>query len=554
MAGTMINRLRLIRRNGRGITLVELIVVLVILGILASAGIGASVGYAKRAIIEQNQSNAETIYQAAQTALQQLNKSGGIQSSVAGKIVSEDTWIGYIISEHTEYSLNDSNLSPAITSTNKADYDDLHSGTAFANLDASHPNSSAHRIYVLTYYKGNTAGNQNKLVKDLLQPYFADSTVFQGTITIELDVEKSADAYGNIHYSAKCLSVFYDGRAKNGWPSRAFQSGDNEVPSRDATHRKTKSYVGYYDGYKGAAVDTVYLPKVEEGITVKKFTAEYEAVTPTPDPNITPPDDPAPGTTVTPSATPTPVVHTRLTWAATIDHATQNHQKLDHENLLGIGQSVYYRIVLKEGNSVKHVLILNEDFLLDKDPIDGNSHSFNYLSEFVKGSTKINGYDVKTDEYTAVYPENVTKKVTRKYIEVTAKVYVSSNVNDGTGSSDNDSYKGKSKDAIEPILMPLRITYVIVEPENPPPENEDDKETYIEYSLDLTGEGEAYVLTNSMTEAILSIYPNYFTNSSMKGINDTTGIIPFKKGQSAEIDQDKTKWPDEDDTNTETPP
>ena len=548
----MISRLRSIRRNGRGITLVELIVVLVILGILASAGIGASVGYAKRAIIEQNQSNAETIYQAAQTALQQLNKSDGIQSSIAGTIVSEDTWIGYIISEHTEYSLKDSNLSPAITSTNKADYDSLYSGTAFANLDASHPNSSAHRIYVLTYSNGGADSNQSKLVKDLLQPYFADSTVFQGTITIELDVEKSADAYGKIHYSAKCLSVFYDGRAKNGWPSRAFQSGDNEVPSRNATHRNTKSYVGYYDGYKGAAVDTVYLPKVEAGIAVQKFIAEYEAVTPTPDPNITPPEDPDPGTTVTPSPTPTPVVHTRLTWAATIDHATQNHQKLDHENLLGIGQSVYYRIVLKESNSVKYVLILNEDFLLDKNQIDGHKHPYNYLSDFEDGKTSINGYDVKTDEYTAVYPENVTKKVTKKYIEVIAKVYVSNNEDDGTGSSEKDGYKRTRNDAIVPRLMPLRITYVTIEPENPPPEN-NEKETFIEYSLDLTGEGEANVLTNSMTEAILTIYPNYFSNSTMTGVNDTTGIIPFKIGMSTGIDQDKTKWP-EDDTNTESPP
>ena len=170
MAGTMISRLRSIRRNGRGITLVELIVVLVILGILASAGIGASVGYAKRAIIEQNQSNAETIYQAAQTALQQLNKSGGIESTMEGNngIVSEDDWIGYIMSHGVPYSLHDSNLSPAITSTNKADYDSLYSVTTFNNLDSSHPNSSAHRIYILTYSNGGADSNQSKLVKELI--------------------------------------------------------------------------------------------------------------------------------------------------------------------------------------------------------------------------------------------------------------------------------------------------------------------------------------------------------------------------------------------------
>ena len=549
MAGTRISKRRTDHRSVRGMSLVELIVVLAILAILASAGIVSSVGYARRAIIEQNQSNAVTIYQAAQTALQQLNK------SMEGKnlIENEDFWVYRVTKYGKPYTINDNNLSPVINSGNKDKYTSLYSST----IDGTIPNSSAHMIYVLTYYRTNSDDEQNKLVKELIQPYFADSTVFQGTIAIELDVEKSADAYGKIHLSAKCLSVFYDGRSKSGWASKAFKIND-AVPTREEAYRLKTSFIGYYDGYKGAGVDTVYLPKVEQGIAVQKFITEYESVTPTPDPNVTPPADPNPdpGTTTTspaPTATPTPVIHTRLTWSATIDHATLENKHIDHESLLGYKQPVYYRIVLKEGDSVKNVLILNEEFLLDKDNIDGTSHSFDYLTEFRNKSTRINGYDVgEPEEYTAVYPDNTTKKVTRKSIEVMAKVFVSSNADDGTGSSEKDDYRKKSIDTITTVLMPLRITYVTIGPETPSPDNNDEIEDYIEYSLDLTGEGEAYILTDSMTEAILTVYPNDFTDPAMNGINDKSGIIPFKKGKSTEIDQELTKLPD--DTNTESSP
>ena len=59
-------------KNARGITLVELIVVLVIMSILAAAGIGSAVGFVKRSRLTQNEDNANTIYQAVQTALLQM--------------------------------------------------------------------------------------------------------------------------------------------------------------------------------------------------------------------------------------------------------------------------------------------------------------------------------------------------------------------------------------------------------------------------------------------------------------------------------------------------
>ena len=145
MAGTRISKRRTDRRNVRGMSLVELIVVLAIL-----------------AIIEQNQSNAVTIYQAAQTALQQLNK------SMEGKnlIENEDFWVYRVTEYGKPYTINDNNLSPTINSGNKDKYISLYSST----VDGTIPNSSAHMIYVLTYYRTNTDDEQNKLVKELIQP------------------------------------------------------------------------------------------------------------------------------------------------------------------------------------------------------------------------------------------------------------------------------------------------------------------------------------------------------------------------------------------------
>ena len=367
-------------------------------------------------------------------------------------------------------------------------------------------------------------------MKELLQPYFSDATVFQGTMALEFDVEKTADAYGGLHLTAKCLSVFYDSRAKGGWASNASGTeSDTTVPKRDSSYRTSTSLIGYYDGYKGTAVDTVYLPKVQEGVVVKKFTTEYEPVMP----SVTPTEDPAPdpGTTTTPTPEPTPVTHTRLIWAAT----------LDKENLVGSAKDVYYKIELMEGTNIAKVLYLNEDFLRKEDPVNGSKNKFDYFTEFanggtvVGGKTTVNGYEVTEDTYTAVYSDTVTSTVTKKSINVIANVYVT--------SLDNDNYRDKNSEEIIVKLkrMPLRITYVSGEKEKNSDGSYKDKDAYLEYSLDLTGALDdpdlTTVFTDELTKAVITVYPNYFTETYMQGVNDDTGIIPFKKGKSADIDQ-----------------
>ena len=564
MAGTRISNRRADCRSVRGMTLVELIVVLAILAILASAGIGASVGYARRSIIEQNQSNAETIYQAAQTSLQQMQKAGGIYSPSENKVVPIDEWVDKLLNSGTAYAFVNSNLSPDMSSNAtyySGRYTDAENVFTYFDASKAKANESVHMRYVLTYSKKSATSSQSILIRELLLSYFNDassftykdekgntrevsgSTVFGGTMTLEFDVEKSADAYGNLHLTAKCLSVFFDSRAKNGWASNASGSeSDKTVPKRDTSYRINKSLIGYYDGYKGTAVDTVYLPKVQEGIVVKKFTTEYEPVMP----SVTPTGDPEPETTTTPTPEPTPVTHTRLTWAAT----------LDKENLVGSAKDVYYKIDLMNGTNVAQVMYLNEDFLRKEDMVNGTQNKYDYFTEFanggtvVDGKTTVNGYVVTEDTYTAVYSDTVTSTVTKKSINVIANVYVV--------SLENDNYRDKNSEDIILKLkrMPLRISYVSGELDYKSDTDHLPKAAYLEYSLDLTGALDdpdfATVLTKEMTTAVITVYPNYFTDTYMKGVNDVTGIIPFKKGKNTEIDQEEAKLPD--DTNTESSP
>ena len=544
MAVTRISKQRTNRKNGRGMTLVELIVVLVILAILSSAGIGAAVGYVKKSAIETNQKNAETIYQAAQTALQQMQKAGGVFSNENGKVDDINDWVNNLISKGEAYAFDATNLSEdnykernltKYMFENKSYYASLYKDEhEFKNFDPDDElaNESVHMRYVLVYTSKNAENDQGKILKQLLQPYFSDATVFQGTMALEFDVEKSADAYGEIHLTAKCLSVFYDSRTKNGWQSNVWGTiSDKTVPNRDAAYRSGTSLIGYYDGYAGTAVDTVYLPKVQEGIVVKKFTAEYEPVTPT----VIPTGDPDPATTTTPTPEPTPVTHTRLTWAATLDKA----------NLVGSGKDVYYKIDLMNGDTVAKILILNEDFLRQEDPVDGNKHSIDYFTALAnvdiddydeENKPTWNGYDVTVKKYTAVYSNDVKSTVTKKSIVVIANVYVANPGDTSYGKLNNDGITGKFK------KMPLRISYVSGELDYKSDSEHPSKAAYIEYSLDLTGDDNTELYTvpvDTFAKAVITVYPNYFDKSSnMTGVNDGTGIIPFKKGKSTEIDQE----------------
>ena len=511
MAARRNGKLSAIFKSGKGFTLTEMIVVLVVLAILAASGIGAASGYMKRSTLTKNDSNAETIYQAAQTALQQMEKSGGIFSYSDDKIITSEEWIKKLIKDEYAFPFTDKNLSKNMNdnSTYLSNAYVLNKFTTFNVTTPAKANESVHMRYVLNYSKNDASGDQSELVKQLLQPYFYDFTIFTGSITIELDVEKSADAYGKLHYSAKCLSVFFDSRAEGGFTTL---SDDSKVPVRDTAHRAKTSLIGYYDGYKGTVVDTVHLPRVQQGIVVKKFLNESSTEL------VEIKDD---TDTVIEKQE---VTHGWLTWTSTLDTANLNGSKKD----------VYYYLELLNGNNPINVLILNEDFLLSDDVVGNARHSIDYsaLSGFAdKHEWEAHPQKpvVTVDTYPVVYnsdsdSDRFTRTVTRKSITVNARVYVK--------APQDENYRSATSTDIttntDANLLPLKITYV----ENEYNNDKTLKAPYIEYSLDITD-----LMTNQINKARITIFPNYFSGTTMKEINDEKGIIPFKKGVDTDVDQ-----------------
>ncbi len=481
MAGKMISKRSSMRKCGKGYTLVEMIVVLVVLAILAAGGIFSAVGYVKKSTFDQNQSNAEAIYHAVQSGLQQMEKSGKISK-----------WVEDNISKQA-YSFPYTSANPS--SNTKLEETYVWKTYNEFNVATAKPNSSVHMRFVLTYNPDEHNTAESKTVKGLVQPYFYDATIFQGTITIEFDVEKSSDAYKTEHYSAKCLSVFYSSRAKKGWDSipDAYEGSETTVPTRDYTHRRNKSYIGYCEGYKGTSVDTVYLPELQEGIKIKKLAVDFTSVTE------------GEGEEAEEKT------HTWLTWAATNDK----------ENLIGAKKDVYYRFALYNGSNFEKILILNEDFLKDGDTAGGSKKSVDFSGLSTAGST-YQGATVETETYPVAYSDTVSHDITKKNITIDAQVYVKDTSSDG--------YDGAEDSTINSHMKPikLKISYVSDEYDST---GTNKKDPYFEYSIDIT----PFMSVNT-DKAQLKIYPNYFSNTFMSKVNDDDGIIPFKKGKSVTIE------------------
>ncbi len=212
----------------RGFTLAELIVVLAVLALIAVAGVFTAVAYIRKAKLDKNSQNAITVYQTAQTALTKKTSNGTI-----------DSWVLGI----PGFDEND----PELT-----------------DLSDKDTNFSKHKTIALTFNKKTFDHEEDSYLYDLLSPYFYNPSVFESTITVELDICATMNNK-EISYSANVISAFYsaenglpdsynsltaDPAKSGGWDSTCTNNGTTAdgLPVRDSEYRAKTSYVGYYDG------------------------------------------------------------------------------------------------------------------------------------------------------------------------------------------------------------------------------------------------------------------------------------------------------------------
>ncbi|MCR5129653.1 MAG: type II secretion system GspH family protein, partial [Lachnospiraceae bacterium] len=243
-------------KNRKGFTLVELIVVLAILSILSSVAVFSIIGYIDKSRFDNNEQNAQSIYQAVQTALGRKKNSGEIEDWVENTLMKKGTQDPCDTGTPAN---NDMDSAGSIL-------DKCFDASAFEGFDEKHASTgdSVHMRYVLTYQKDGS-GDDNAVIMDLVGGYFYDTTILNATFSIEFDVEKTIGGDDRVHYSANTYAVFYDEK-RIGWDSRAMNGSGSVVPWREYAYRSDKSLVGYYNGGNPNAMDSVYTPLVNKKI------------------------------------------------------------------------------------------------------------------------------------------------------------------------------------------------------------------------------------------------------------------------------------------------
>lgn len=202
-----------IKNRKKGFTLVELMVVLIIMAIIAAIAIPSFLNYWRNAEFRKNESNAKTVYLAAESKLTYYRSSG--------------QWDKF--KEQVKKQGKSANFFKDDAST---------------TLDETRLNG---RIYAITLDSdASKAEQETNPVMQLLGDYLTEGDLLKGAIGIEIDVE-TGEVY-SAFYGTKCKGLTYDTEDSNDFLT---------MQKRDYDSRK-KRLLGYY-----STQDTINVVKLK---------------------------------------------------------------------------------------------------------------------------------------------------------------------------------------------------------------------------------------------------------------------------------------------------
>ena len=188
----------MVRRDGRGFTLVELMVVLAILGVLLAAAVPSLTAYLHLAQFRRNESYAKSIYLSAESTLTYY-RSSGQWDSFARQLKAKGVQVGKF----------DKQLKP-----------ELHDRLYAIRLDAKE------------YGSGESLSDDGALTAQLLANDTYDKSTLNGAICLEIDLE-SGQVY-SAFYGAPCDGLCYDGEGggSDGWLNLSDRAYDSRKAAR----------------------------------------------------------------------------------------------------------------------------------------------------------------------------------------------------------------------------------------------------------------------------------------------------------------------------------